>query len=92
MSSSIALRRSPKPGVDPSDLEAAAQLVHHEGGERLALDVLGNDDERLARLHHRFQQRKQLLQSCKLLFVNEDIWVFHVHPHLVALVNQAGEM
>jgi hypothetical protein len=83
MSSSIALRRSPKPGALTP--EAPAQLVHHEGRERLALYVLGNDEQRLARLHHRFQQRKQLLQPGKLLFVNQDIWVFHVDPHLVGI-------
>jgi hypothetical protein len=35
------------------DLEAATQLVDHQCGKRLALDVLGNDQQRLAGLHHR---------------------------------------
>ena len=91
MSSSIALRRSPKPGaLTACDLEAAAQLVDHEGGERLTLYVLGNDQQRLARLHHRFQQRQQLLQSGKLLFVDQDIRVFHFHPHLVGIGDEVG--
>ena len=41
------------------DLEAAAQLVDHQGRQRLALDVLGDDQQRLAGLHHCFQQRQQ---------------------------------
>ena len=44
MSSSIALRRSPKPGAfTAATLKPAAQLVHHEGGQRLAFDVLSHD-------------------------------------------------
>ena len=44
MSSSIALRRSPKPGAfTAAHCERAADLVHDERRERLALDVLGHD-------------------------------------------------
>jgi hypothetical protein len=35
-------------GLDGHGLERAADLVDHEGGEGLALDVLGDDHERLA--------------------------------------------
>src|SRR3984893_14423270 len=38
--------------LDGRDLQAAAQLVDDERGERLALDVLGNDQERLHGLHN----------------------------------------
>ena len=44
------------------DLEAAAQLVDHEGGERFAFDILGDDDEGLRGLHHGLQKRQQFLQ------------------------------
>jgi hypothetical protein len=37
-------------GLDGHAGEGAAQLVHHEGREGLALDVLGDDQQRLARL------------------------------------------
>src|SRR6266704_308786 len=80
MSSSIALRRSPKPGA-----LAAAQLVDHQRRERLTLYILGNDQQRLARLHHRFQQRQQLLQSGQLLFVDQDIRILHLDPHFVGI-------
>ena len=50
MSSSIALRRSPKPGALTRDRgEEAADLVDHQGGQRLAVDVLGDDQQRLGR-------------------------------------------
>jgi hypothetical protein len=49
MSFSIALRRSPKPGaLTAQTLQRAAQLVDDQRGERLALDVLGDDQQRLA--------------------------------------------
>src|SRR5271165_963281 len=40
------------------DLQAAAQLVDNQGRQRLALDVLGDDQQWLARLHHTLEQRQ----------------------------------
>ena len=45
--------------LDGRDLEAAAQLVHDQGGERLALDLLGDDQQRPARLRDRLEQGQQ---------------------------------
>jgi hypothetical protein len=48
MSLSISLRRSPKPGaLTAAHVEGAAELVDDERRERLALDVLGDDEELL---------------------------------------------
>src|SRR5262249_48681958 len=69
--------------LDGRDLEAAAQLVDDEGGERFAFHVLGDDDERLAGLHHGFEQRQELLQPGQLLLVDEDVGVVHLDAHLV---------
>src|SRR5213078_3743576 len=66
MSSSMALRRSPKPGA------FTAQVVDHEGGQRLALDVLGNDQEGLACPRHLLEQRQHVLHHADLLLVDED--------------------
>ena len=64
ISSSMALRRSPKPGaLTAATFETAAQLVDDERGQRLALDVLGDDEQRLAGLHHRLENRQQRLQA-----------------------------
>jgi hypothetical protein len=57
MSCSVALRRSPKPG---GGVEGAADLVDDEGGERLALQVLGHDEQRLAGLQNLLQQRQDV--------------------------------
>ena len=72
------------------DLEAAAQLVDDERCERLALDVLGDDDERLRGLHDRFEQRQQFLQARELLLVDQDIGVIHLDAHLVGVGDEVG--
>ncbi len=43
--------------------QATAQFVDDESCKRLALDVISNDEQRFARLHHRFEQRQQFLQA-----------------------------
>jgi hypothetical protein len=49
MSFSISLRRSPKPGaLTAATFRHAAQAVDDERGERLAFEVLGDDEQRLA--------------------------------------------
>jgi hypothetical protein len=48
-------------GLDGDRLEGAADLVDDEGGEGLALDVLGDDQQRLAGLHDLLEHRQQVL-------------------------------
>ena len=55
------------------NLQPAAQLVHHQRGERLAFDVLGDDQQRTAGLRDRFQQRQQRLQAGQLLLMDQDV-------------------
>jgi hypothetical protein len=38
--------------LDGGHVQRATQLVHHERGQGLALDVLGDDDERLLAARH----------------------------------------
>src|SRR6267143_953244 len=63
-------------GLDGGALQGAAQLVHHEGGEGFAFDILRNDEERLAELGNLLEQGKQVLHRADLLFVDEDQGVF----------------
>ena len=72
------------------DLEAAAQLVDDEGRERLALDVLGDDQQRLARLHHRLEHRQHRLQAGQLLLVQEDVGVLELDHHLLGIGDEVG--
>ena len=76
MSSSMALRRSPKPGsLDRGDVQRAAQLVDDQRGQRLALDVLGDDQQRLAGLGDLLEDRQQVLHRGDLLLVDQDVGV-----------------
>ena len=68
-----------------SNLQAAAQLVDHERRERLALDVLGDDEKRLARLNHGLEDRQQRLQRGELLLVDEDVDVLELGDHLLGV-------
>ena len=47
--------------LDRGNLEAPAQLVDHQGGQRLAFDILGNDQQRLAALHNCLKQGQNRL-------------------------------
>ena len=70
-------------GLDRADLQDAAQLVDHQGGQRLALDVLGDDEQRLAGLGDLLQQRQHVADVGELLLVDEDVGVFQLARHLL---------
>src|SRR5262249_36608633 len=76
--------------LDARDLEAAAQLVAHERGHRLAFAVLGDDQQRFAGLHHRLEQREQLVEAGELLLVDEDVRILHLHAHLIRVGDEVG--
>src|SRR6185437_4930177 len=67
------------------DLEAAAQLVDDQGRQRLALDILGDDEERLARLHHRLEDGEHRLQARELLLVQQDVRALQLADHLLGI-------
>ena len=58
--------------LDRGALQRAAQLVHHQGGERLALDVLRHDEQRPIQAGHLLEQRQQVLHRADLLLVDQD--------------------
>ncbi len=70
--------------------KGAAQLVDNNGGKRLALNILGNDDQLLARLHYLLQQRQDLLNGGDLLIGNEDIGVINDSLHLLGIGHHVG--
>ena len=66
MSSSMALRRSPKPGAFTAQhVERAAELVDDQRGEGFAFDVFGDDQERLAGVDDGFQHRHEVLDAAR---------------------------
>src|SRR5256714_105231 len=76
--------------LDGRDLETATQTVDDEGGESFAFDVFRDDDQRLAGLHHGFEQRQQLVQRGELLLVDQDVGVVHFNAHLVGVGDEVG--
>jgi hypothetical protein len=66
-------------------LEPAAQLVHDECGKSLALDLLGDDQERPSGLNHALQEGQHRLQTGELLFVNQDVRFRQFDGHLLGV-------
>src|SRR6202011_3467732 len=76
--------------LDGGDLQTTAQTVDDVGGKRLAFDVFRDNHKRLAALHYGFQQRKQFIQLRQLLFVDQDVGIFHLDAHLVGVGDEVG--
>src|SRR6185437_3189949 len=76
--------------LDGGALQRAAQLVHHQGRQGFALDVFGNDDQRLAHLGDLFEQGKQVLHRADLLFVDQDAGVFEHRFHSLRIGYEIG--
>ena len=64
-------------------MERAADLVHDQRGERFALDLLRDDDDRLAALGDHLEDRQQVLHRADLLFVDQDQRIFQHRFHAV---------
>ena len=71
-------------------LQGAAELVHDERRERFALDVLGDDQQRLAHLGGLFEQGKQVPHGADLLFVDQDADVFEHAFHALGIGDEVG--
>ncbi len=77
-------------GLDGGALQRAAQLVHHQGRQGFALNVLGNDQERLAELGNLFEKGKQVLHRADFLFVDQDAHVFEHALHALRIGDEVG--
>ena len=76
--------------LDGAGLEDAADVVHHQGGERFAVDVFGDDHQLLAGLGNLFQDRQQVADVGDLLVVQQDEGIFHDRHLLVGIVDEVG--
>ena len=90
-SSRNALRRSPKNGaLTAADPQRLADGVDDDRGERLALEVLGHDQQRLARLHDLLQQREEVLDGADLVAVQQDVGVLQHGLHRLRVGDEVG--
>ena len=71
-------------------LERAADLVDDEGGEGLALDVLGDDHERLAGLHDLLEHRQQVAHGGDLRADEQDVGVLEDRFHALGVGDEVG--
>ena len=76
--------------LDRRHLQAAAQLVDDQGRQRLALDILGDDEQRFASLHHRLEHGQHRLQRGELLLVDENVGVLELGDHLLRIGDEIG--
>ena len=76
--------------LDRGDLEGAAQAVDHQRGQRLAVDVLGDDQQRRAALGDALEHRQQVLQAGDLLLVDQDGGVLEDDLHPILIGDEVG--
>src|SRR6185312_8573354 len=76
--------------LDGGNLQPAPQTVDHQRRQRLALDVLGDDQKRTAGLHHGFEHRQHRLQAGELLLVQQHVDVFQLGGHLFGVGDEVG--
>src|SRR6267378_2198673 len=71
-------------------LQRAPQLVHHQGRQGFALDVLSDDQQRLAQFGNLFEKGKQVLHRADFLFVDQDARVFEHAFHPFGVGDKVG--
>ncbi len=71
-------------------LQRAAQLVHDERCERLALDVFRDDQQRAAAAGHLLEHREQILHRADLLLVNQDDRILQNDFHPLGVGHEVG--
>ena len=76
--------------LDRGDLQRAAKLVDHQGGQRLSLDIFRDDQERLAHLGDLLEDREQVLHGRDLLVVDEDHRLFEHRLHPLRIGDEVG--
>src|SRR5215213_3285235 len=77
-------------GLDGGALEGAADLVDDQGGQGLALDVLGDDHDRLGALHDLLQHREQVLDGRDLGVGDQDVGVLQDRLHPLGVGDEVG--
>ena len=77
-------------GLDGDGLEGATDLVDDETGQGLALDVLGDDQQRLAGLHDLLQDGKDVLERADLGVDDEDVGVLEDGLHRLGVGDEVG--
>ena len=85
------MRRSPKPGsLDREHVQGATQLVDDQRGQGLAVDILGEDDERPAGLSDHLQRWQDIGDGADLLVGDQDEGLFKLGFHPLRAGGEVG--
>src|SRR5579863_5993249 len=76
--------------LDGNAGEGAAQLVDHEGRERLTLNVLGDDQQRLAALDRLLEDREDVTDRADLGVGDQDVGVLEDSLHTILVGDHVG--
>src|SRR5579864_817070 len=74
--------------LDAGYLEDAADVVDHQGRQRLTLDVLGNHQQRPSGLRHALEEREELADVGDLLVDQEDRRLFELSGLVLLVVDE----
>ena len=64
-----------------ADLQLRTQTIDNQSGQRFAIYVLCDDQQRTSALYSRFENRQQLFEVRDLLIIDQDIRLVHLHLH-----------
>ncbi len=73
-----------------SHVQRAAQLVHDQSRQSFALNVLGDDQQRLAATSNLLQQGQQILHGADLLLVDQDVGLVQHHFEALCVGDEVG--
>ena len=91
MSSSMALRRSPKPGaLTAATLRPPRSLLTTSVASASPSTSSAMISSGRAGLHHRFENRQHGLQARELLLVEQDVGILELGHHLVGVGDEVG--
>ncbi len=77
-------------GLDRGALERAPELVHHQGGQGLALDVLGDDEQGTSFLGYALENGDEVPHVADLLVIDEQVRVFEHGLHAFGIGDEVG--
>ncbi len=77
-------------GLGSQHRDGAAQLVDHQRRQRFAVDVLGDDEDRLALLDGLLERRQELLDAGDLLVGDQDGRVLEDRLHPIGVGHEVG--
>src|SRR5450759_1133487 len=77
-------------GLDGQDLNGAAELVHDQRGQSLAVDVLGDDQDRSADRNGLLERRQHVRNGRDLPVCDQDLGVVENRFHPVGIGHEVG--